>query len=1090
MAMTSRREYDYVDQRWLRSNGEWFCRRQDRETGIIHHITYKQYIAAPQAYIDAPQPPFADEDPLEPPSTEREIYADDSDEAEERLDDASSGSEDSHIADNGNLIRDAPSVAAASEQTEVLTTQDSGYASGQVSVKPSSASMLSQSTGIRAQVRLEKKSPHLASPMLAVRRVLENSLHENVEHQVEFRLLWNLDEYYRQTAEGILNLSNIFTMTGTPGTAIRTTCGDYLERTWPGRIQFDLLRLIEEGIRNGKASHINADFTIAFDVKRSETRVFANGSRKSLVSIAQQLAWLSASLRTSNLIGLAFSTIEIVQSRSKKEFVIQQLQLRHPSSSEVFNWHSNFPTGVVADNFDIPSLDRLGEPGVLLPCRERLLNMDDGMQMNNLELISDQVKLTHEDTHAGKQLLLTLPWKLPNYCQNELEECCDLGDVLVVTGSPSNAYAAGCRESLKIWWPNCRFDILDLVKQMMAVKTDEGAEGLRTDDDLSLSFKPTRDGEELYVTARSAKSSLDTLVAFVQQFAWLSASLRSGNPERVVSSEIHTLASINMVTVKLAPVKELPQFESSCWHPMFSHYVVAEGFPVPKRNEERGIELPYHLMTTFGRIRYPQPYLDGMVLMGISTCLVPVSKTKDCVQWHFICRSDTREQIPLSAIENEAGIVAEHLLKGGGDQMLNDFEDKNVRHFVGFSENVHIHLGTQGSSYNRVLAPPSNIAEDAGTEILHTRSITPNLVAPGPGMSSGGLTTSFVFPKSKTQELFRDDERLTELVEGSKDNVSILYDPQEKVGWLVSELSVILHLIHSWAAQTMIENHTGQYPYAEVSGNGGQAALQVIMEHRNATLTDLSNENLKLEQRVRSTWIGFTSLKQTLVNKYGQTARGPRLGWLKKSLYGYNFTHLAELRKNVGRIKVPIDSELSGGWESIPLNEPEILVIMCHDIGDVILPADATSLCSAWQSVPKGMHLLVASAPCIARWSRHLRPPKDTSMLSQKHYCHRRGLVFEPCQGLARRACQRIQKLASNAPRNKQESLSFEENCKDGAVIFGGEAAFKRTRHGCTSAPIGLAGSSMTTSRPSNSALTGNNRPSLPVRTVTPQPAA
>lgn len=114
--------------------------------------------------------------------------------------------------------------------------------------------MLSQSTGIRAQVRLEKKSPHLASPMLAVRRVLENSLHENVEHQVEFRLLWNLDEYYRQTAEGILNLSNIFTMTGTPGTAIRTTCGDYLERTWPGRIQFDLLRLIEEGIRNGKAS--------------------------------------------------------------------------------------------------------------------------------------------------------------------------------------------------------------------------------------------------------------------------------------------------------------------------------------------------------------------------------------------------------------------------------------------------------------------------------------------------------------------------------------------------------------------------------------------------------------------------------------------------------------------------------------------------------------------------------------------------------------------------------------------------------------------------------------------------------------------
>jgi hypothetical protein len=602
-------------------------------------------------------------------------------------------------------------------------------------------------------------------------------------------------------------------------------------------------------------------------------------------------------------------------------------------------------------------------------------------------------------------------------------------------------------------------------------------------NDFDLYLMPGLVVGEIYVTVRS--KSIDALIAFVQQFAWLSACLQSGNPETVVSSSIRTVARNEMVTVKLLKTETMPKSDSACWYPLLSHYVVAEGFPTPERHDERGIELPYHVMTTFGRIRYPEPYLKGIILMGLSTILVPFSKTESSVQWHFISRSHAFEHMSLQATMNEEGIKDDHVLEGSGLLLLEKFESENMRHFVGCYENANIHLGTQDSSYSEAVSPPVDVAEDAGREVLYHRHIRANFMGFGPGTSSASVGGSIEFSKSKRDQIQDDELSLTDLVRRTKDNVCIIYDAKEKTGWAVPELSIIIHLVHAWAAQTKNGNHTGQYPFANLSGNGGQAAHELVMKHRNAALADIydPNETTTFEKRVRITYLALRSLRHRLLSKDRNTAKAPT--WPKK-LCGYNFADLVELGENIGKCKVTIDTKWSGGWESIPLNEPEIMVIMAHKIGDIIQPAPGALLCSSWQTIPKGKYLLVASVPCITRMSRRLRAEEETSKLSPKHYCHRRGSLFEPCQGSPRGGCQRIQKLDERRPE-PQESLWFPADLQDGAVVFGGASAVNRlSRRPCTAGTTVAIGSTNTTSTASSSTLIGNHTPSLPVGTGMP----
>jgi hypothetical protein len=81
---------------------------------------------------------------------------------------------------------------------------------------------------------------------------------------------------------------------------------------------------------------------------------------------------------------------------------------------------------------------------------------------------------------------------------------------------------------------------------------------------------------------------------------------------------------LNLILDYLRPIANPESELESCWHQMFKDFVIATEFPIPNRENQRGIELPLELMLTLSRVRYPVDCLDGVVLKGHSTALIPM----------------------------------------------------------------------------------------------------------------------------------------------------------------------------------------------------------------------------------------------------------------------------------------------------------------------------------------------------------------------------------------------------------------------------------------------------------------------------------
>jgi len=128
--------------------------------------------------------------------------------------------------------------------------------------------------------------------------------------------------------------------------------------------------------------------------------------------------------------------------------------------------------------------------------------------------------------------------------------------------------------------------------------------------------------------------------------------------------------------------------ESTCWHAMFRHPVIVDGFPIPARHEnERGLEIPLDMMSTLAEAHFATVYNSTLILKGLCTMLVPTRQTKDSISWHFLF-NENGDRIPYYAFRERCGrwidtdkVNTKHVEAG------------DVRHFVGWTSNITRHLG-------------------------------------------------------------------------------------------------------------------------------------------------------------------------------------------------------------------------------------------------------------------------------------------------------------------------------------------------------------------------------------------------------------
>ena len=118
--------------------------------------------------------------------------------------------------------------------------------------------------------------------------------------------------------------------------------------------------------------------------------------------------------------------------------------------------------------------------------------------------------------------------------------------------------------------------------------------------------------EALRFTTILASGKTESLVELAQLLAWSSAFSRLPNYRALTSSRGHFQRRGRPIRMDsgwkmefdltLGQLRHTDASDGTCWRPMFANSVVVEGFPVPKRTGETGLEISFEAMVTLNRI--------------------------------------------------------------------------------------------------------------------------------------------------------------------------------------------------------------------------------------------------------------------------------------------------------------------------------------------------------------------------------------------------------------------------------------------------------------------------------------------------------
>ena len=194
-----------------------------------------------------------------------------------------------------------------------------------------------------------------------------------------YRCFWELpDTIYTQPESG-QRLSQVITLTGTTENAQAATCEDFISQTWPKSGSF-LLKAIEEFLTSAESetktdklerlSGLSEDST-SIEIRSviesgkgrategvSETQITVDSSLRNQYDIAETLAWLAATIRTSKNSTLRKSRAQLffqdsLSSEADESYDLTLEPLEDSDGDPVMCWHPLFVNAIIAVQFPI-----------------------------------------------------------------------------------------------------------------------------------------------------------------------------------------------------------------------------------------------------------------------------------------------------------------------------------------------------------------------------------------------------------------------------------------------------------------------------------------------------------------------------------------------------------------------------------------------------------------------------------------------------------------------------------------------------------------------------------------------------------------
>ncbi|KAL3442479.1 hypothetical protein BJX65DRAFT_225210 [Aspergillus insuetus] len=181
-----------------------------------------------------------------------------------------------------------------------------------------------------------------------------------------FNAHWELPTFAANKLDEQSDIGHVLTLTGGISHAYAARCADYLKWLWKDS-GFELYNHVEEYLKDNIYEHFDSTLLISpLPDGRSGIRATVIGAKETIIDVAQQLAWLTAALRSSTM-GAALSDVDFIAIKGMEFFIEPSPLTKVPSSlsGEDSCWHRLVRNVAIASGFPIPP--RRGQVGLELP---------------------------------------------------------------------------------------------------------------------------------------------------------------------------------------------------------------------------------------------------------------------------------------------------------------------------------------------------------------------------------------------------------------------------------------------------------------------------------------------------------------------------------------------------------------------------------------------------------------------------------------------------------------------------------------------------------------------------------------------------
>ncbi|OAL21666.1 hypothetical protein AYO20_11338 [Fonsecaea nubica] len=629
---------------------------------------------------------------------------------------------------------------------------------------------------------------------------------------------------------------------------------------------------------------------------------------------------------------------------------------------------------------------------------------------------------------TGRDVTLYMNWRFFGFLREQFGEAdIKVDSVVTLTGSVLFAQATTCGDYIRTTWPrNASFFIGLLQRFWDSRKSDWGSPfitGCFVDEHLEIMYELWRGGSVMI----KATGDEETIRDLVQMLAWAGAAFGSSSGgENVDYCRPDVFGGFDIVITFRREL--LPTNVEVCWVPLFSGASIAYGFPIPRRRDEIGLEIPLQILTALlGAVRAVE-FEGGVVIKGFSSMIVPTEKRGDIVQWHLLANTNCEERLSYR----------EGLLRCPKRALMDEVDLEclqKTRAVLGWCSATRCSLGGHDANYSSIVYSG---AEEAGGSI--------NFTGGSLGFQQFGVAQiDFRLGPKDGKCHFHRTGPYRSIVSAAEKTRVVLYDTSDQRGWLVPASEVILHMCqHRHRLEPfVVAGSSVLLPSPEITGQSVKEAKEVLLENESLTLTESSNEKYTLRDLVLNYW----SLLEFLLDQNVRRDQAHRLSMhlpLQEVLQGYEYRSVVEERSPF-RTKRTTLRRTCGGWPAL-VRDVDALVLFASGFEDILRPLENDQLqdiCVKWRSMPREMSYLATTVKVLrdlyeVAGSRSTREYLTSTRL---RWLQGDSSLFEPCTspGASHCDCARLQTIVSTSAFNKRPMPSGPaiDGFEGGAVIFG-----------------------------------------------------